>query len=312
MKYVLPIILFFLSGMLAAQTVISIPSGGNNNIRSVGCEAAIFTDSGGINGSYGPNENGTITFCPTIDTDRMVFDFTSLELGPNDLLRVYDGDSNASPLITTLSSSSIPSAVVSASAGNSSGCLTFTFTSNGTNNRAGWEARRSCFDPCQTITTSITTTPPIDSDNILRICQGETVQFDGQATFSDDGSGATYEWDFDNGRGLNSGAQQSETFTEAGSYQVRFIVTDNIGCTDRNPIDLVVQVSNDPDFSGTMATDTEICLGDTTTLTGMVETVEFVVRPAPPVTGSTFLPDGDQGQSYETCIDVEGFSPVQR
>ncbi|SCX87763.1 gliding motility-associated C-terminal domain-containing protein [Nonlabens sp. Hel1_33_55] len=290
------------------QEVIEMPRGTGGNFRFVGCGSDIFTDSGGQSSSYSSSENGQITFCPVIETDRMVFDFTSIQLGPNDLLRAYDGDSTSSPLITTFSNASIPSAVVSASSGNPTGCLTFTFTSNATDNRAGWLARRSCFNPCQTITTSISTVPPIDADGILRICQGDTVQFDGQATFSDDGTGATYQWDFDNGRGLNPGQSQNETFSDAGSYQARFIATDNTGCTDRELIDLVIQVSNDPDFTGTASQDQEICLGETTTLTGAVETVEFLVTPAPPISGTTFLPDGD-GVSYQTCIDVEGFSP---
>ncbi|KQC34369.1 hypothetical protein AAU57_14250 [Nonlabens sp. YIK11] len=308
MKSFLLLFLLLFTGLVSGQDIIEMPDGTSGNVRFVGCDPDIFTDSGGISNSYSSNESGQITFCPVIQTDRMTFDFNSLQLGPNDLLRVYDGDSTAAPLLTTFSTSSIPSAVVSASPGNPTGCLTFTFVSNGSDNRAGWEATRSCVDPCQTITPSITTTPPRDADGILRICQGDTVQFNGQATFSNDGTGATYEWDFDNGRGLNPGQSQSETFNEAGSYQARFIVTDNTGCTDRDLIDLVIQVSNDPDFTGTTTQDQEICLGETTTLTGMVETVEFVVTPAPPVSGTTFLPDGD-GVSYETCIDVQGFSP---
>lgn len=309
MKRFLSTAFLFLSTISMAQTVIPISSGfGSGNTRSVGCGNALFVDSGGRNGNYSNSENGVITFCPVIETDLMVMDFTLLNIAVGDVLTVFDGDSTASPVLNTFTNTNTAPGSIIASGNNPSGCLTFRFESNGSDVSGGWEALRSCVNPCQTIDTSITTIPAIDNDGILRICQGETVQFDGQATFGTDATGATFEWDFDNGRGLNQGAMQNETFNESGSYQVRFIATDQNGCTDRNLIDLIVQVSNDPDFSGTAATDTEICLGETTTLTGMVQTVEFNVTPAPPVTGSTFLPDGD-GVSYVTCIEVEGFAP---
>ncbi|OXS18820.1 hypothetical protein CGU36_28620, partial [Pseudomonas fluorescens] len=124
--------------------------------------------------------------------------------------------------------------MIEASPTNSTGCLFITFVSDGTNtNNAGWRATRGCFDPCQTITPSITTTPATDADGILRICQGTTVNFDGSATFSLDGTGATYEWDLGNGNGTVTGQMVSETYASPGIYNVQFTVTDNIGCTDR-------------------------------------------------------------------------------
>ncbi|BAO55541.1 T9SS type B sorting domain-containing protein [Nonlabens marinus] len=309
MKYFLLALFFMGVCHVHAQTVIEMPTNSAAGpTKSVGCGDAIFTDSGTTTANYSNATNGIIVFCPSIETDRMILDFSVMSILAGDVMTIYDGDSTAAPVLNTFSNTNTAPGVIQATASNSTGCLTVRFVSNATGTAAGWEARRRCFDPCQTITPTIITTPAIDPDGILRICQGDSVQFDGGASFSDSGAGATYRWDFNTGNGFVSGVSQIETFTESGSYQVRFEVTDANGCSDRDLIDLIVQVSNDPDFSGTVAADTSICIGETTTITGNVSTVPFVATPAPPVTGQTFLPDGT-GVSYQTCIDVNIFSP---
>ncbi|MDP5076689.1 MAG: PKD domain-containing protein, partial [Nonlabens sp.] len=147
-----------------------------------------------------------------------------------------------------------------------------------------------------------------DADGILRICQGETVNFNGTATFSVDGTGATYEWDLGNGNGTVTGQNQSETYTTTGVYLVKFDVTDLNGCFDREVIDLTIQVSTDPNFTGTQAANSLLCFGDSTTLTGVVVPQQFALSPSPPIAGTTFLPDGN-GVSYQTCINVDLFAP---
>ncbi|WP_241234698.1 T9SS type B sorting domain-containing protein [Nonlabens ponticola] len=285
-----------------------------NGFLFVGCNDAVFTDSGGSTGDYDFLEDGLAVFTPAVETDRMILEFTQVDILANDVLTIYDGDSTNDPILATITNTTnAPTAPFQASDRNSnpSGSLTVRFRSNSTGESSGWVANRTCFDPCQDIQPVITTVPAIDSDGVLRICQGDQVEFTGDATFSNDGTGATYEWNLDNGRGFNTGQVQNETYTEVGIYRTQLRITDTEGCQDRDIIDLVVQVSNDPDFAGTRAVDDEICLGDSTTLTGVVNPVEFRIDPAPPVTGQTFLPDGN-GVSYETCIDVEIFSPGQR
>jgi gliding motility-associated-like protein len=284
-----------------------IGSGPANPTRYTGCATSTFNDDGG-NVNYSNNFNGVAVFCPIIPTDRMILDFVVMGVELNDVLTIYDGNSTAAPLLATITNTNVPPGVFQASAGNPSGCLTVQFISNGSGNAAGWRAARRCFDPCQSIVTNITTTPPIDTDGILRVCQGDTVTFDGQATFGVDGVGATYEWDLANGAGFNSGQVQTETYSMTGIYQTKFRVTDAAGCSDRDEIDLVVQVSSDPDFTGTMAADTQLCFGESTVLTGIAATQEFLIPVSPPVTGQTFLPDGS-GVSYTTCIDVDLFAP---
>jgi gliding motility-associated-like protein len=278
----------------------------NQNQRYNGCTGALFFDDGGRRGDYTANQTSTAIFCPSISTDKMEMNFSSMNLGPGDTLSVYDGDSSSAPLLLTITGNTVPP-LFRASAANTSGCLTFVFTSNGSGNGAGWAAQRGCFNPCQAISPVVLTTPPISPDGILRVCQDQQIDFNGTANFSMDGTGATYEWDLDDGAGIRSGQNVTTRYPIEGVYFVQFIVTDATGCQDREEIDLVVQVSTDPEFNSVPA-DTDICLGETTTITGDAMSTQFQVQVAPPVAGTTFLPDGS-GVSYNTCINVDLFPP---
>ena len=157
-----------------------------------------------------------------------------------------------------------------------SGCLTFSFVSNGTQNAAGWDATIVCGPPCPSIISVLNSTVPVaGSQNTIRICQGDSVQFNGSGTFATSGSGATYEWNFDDGT-TASGQSVSHTFANSGIYIVNLVITDANGCRNNNRLDQKVFVSTTPDFTGTQAADDEICLGQTTTITGVVNPVEFI------------------------------------
>jgi len=267
-----------------------------------------FTDSGGLTGDYTNSEDAIITFCSPFVTDDMQVTFNSFALASGDILFVYDGDDTSAPLIGVYLGANSPG-IVLASAGNTSGCITFRFRSDSSNVGAGWEATVACIDNCQTITSSVVAVPAPDVDNIIRICQGETVNFTGSANFSVDSSGATYEFVLSDGTRVN-GLTASETYPGPGIYRVDFVATDPTGCRDRSigeSSDVLIQVSTTPDFTGTQAADTSICFGESTDITGMVETTEFFADVAPPITGQTFLPDGS-GVAYQTCIDVSGFN----
>ena len=56
------------------------------------------------------------------------------------------------------------------------------------------------------------------------------VNFDANASFDSDGSIVQYEWDFGDGQ-LGNGITPSNTFVNAGTYDVVLTVTDNIGDT---------------------------------------------------------------------------------
>ncbi|PRX14572.1 T9SS type B sorting domain-containing protein [Nonlabens ulvanivorans] len=260
-----------------------------------------FSDSGGPTADYQNSENSIFTICSPFDTDFMSLNFTFWDLGVGDILLVYDGDMATGSPLAVYSTTNVPGLITSSA----TNCLTFRFISGATGVADGWQAAVLCIDNCQTIANTVTSTPAADGDGITRICQGETINFSATTVFSVDGTGATSEWRFDDGT-VVAGNTASKSYPNAGIYRADYVTFDVNGCRDRFFDDVVIQVSTTPDFTGTLAADTSICFGESTIITGMVETVEFVADVAPPIAGTTFLPDGS-GVSYQTCIDVTGF-----
>ncbi|MBL7113466.1 MAG: PKD domain-containing protein [Bacteroidales bacterium] len=60
----------------------------------------------------------------------------------------------------------------------------------------------------------------------------KTVRFDGSASFSTEGSVVTYNWDFGNGEKV-TGVSVEHTFSAAGEYPVKLVITDDAGLTCR-------------------------------------------------------------------------------
>jgi len=167
----------------------------------------------------------------------------------------------------------------------------------------------SAFAQCQTITAIVTSTAPAadPADSIIKICKGVTVTFNGAATFSNTGVGATYAWHFNDGS-VQNGTSTSRNFPNEGVYVVDLIVTDSQGCTNSNCNSRrVIQVSTTPHFNQTSFPDT-VCMNKLAQITGVVTPVEGIYNCAPPVSDTTFLPDGS-GVSYTTSITVSCFTP---
>ncbi len=107
----------------------------------------IFTDDGGMSANYGNNANYTKTFCPE-GGSCVKINFSSLELGPGDELKFFDGSSAVGvPLMTLTQGSSIPSMGVGSNTGN---CLTVQFITDGSGNAPGWVATVFCPPSCGT------------------------------------------------------------------------------------------------------------------------------------------------------------------
>ena len=205
---------------------------------------------------------------------------------------------------------------VTATDDNGSGCLTIQWVSDGSGTIDGWAADISCFTPCQTITSQIDTASPApNADGYIRVCPNQEITLTGSGNFEVDGTGATYEWDLDNG---NTVAGQTATFSydTPGVYIVNLNIrdantdSDPLGCPNTNLINQVIQVATEIDFTGTQAADDTLCFGETTTIEGVATPVPFVNDCTPPVSGTTFLPDGS-GAVYTTCITVDCFESDQ-
>ena len=286
------------------------PTGSNINMTNGSGSACggTFYDSGGSAGAYGNSQSLVYTLCPSTSGSQIALNFTSFDLENNyDFLEIFDGDNVNAPSLGAYTGTAGPGNV-QATPSNASGCITFRFTSDGSVTAAGWAATISCTEPCQTITANFNSSNPVSQSGIIQACPGDNVSFSGSGTFSDNGAGATYTWDFGDGS-TASGTNVNHTFSQSGSYIIDLTVEDTEGCTNSNSIDQIVQISTEPTFSGT-ASPATICVGETTTLDMTVTPVPFVVNCTPPVAGTTFLPDGS-GVSYTTSIDVDCFSPGQ-
>ena len=199
------------------------------------CAPDKFFDSGGDSNNYFSNENFTTTICPQNNGDSVELNFTSFNTQLNqDTLTIYDGEDTNANIIGSYSGAISPS-FVSASENNSSGCLTFVFTSNNTSNSTGWEADITCAIPCQDIIASIDNTTPEARDgyNFITILPNESVEFFGSAAFSVNETNASYNWDFGDGN-TATGTDVSNIFNTAGTYIVTLTVTDYNpeGCTN--------------------------------------------------------------------------------
>ena len=275
----------------------------------------LFVDSGGETGSYLGNESFTYTICPENAGQFVKLNFSAFATqAGEDIMTIYNAD-NALDLATSFGQFSGETAAnspgfVSATQANITGCLTIVFTSNGGVNKAGWVADISCFEPCQTIVSVLDSASPVSSpDGYIQVCPNEDITLTGSGQFSSSGAGATYEWDLGDGT-TQVGQTAVFSYDTPGVYLVNLNITDTntsinpAGCKNTNLINQVIQVALPTDFTGTVAADSTICFGESTTLSGVANGVPYINECTPPVSELTPLPDGN-GIPYETCITVD-------
>ncbi len=274
---------------------------------SISACSGTFYDSGGSSGNYGYNESYVYTICPGTPGAKVRVNFTSFDIEDSyEFLEVFDGNSVAAPSLGVYTGTTGPG-IAQATPGNASGCLTFRFTSDNLFNYAGWVATISCITPCQSITANlVSTNEAAGAGGIIRICQGESVNFVGSGTFGTSGAGATYTWNMGNGATVN-GANINYTWPAVGSYLVNLTITDPSGCTNSNSINQQVQISTTPTIS-TSATPSTLCTNQVSNLSANVTMNPYTVNCTPPVSGTTFLPDGS-GVSYTTSITTNCYQP---
>lgn len=299
---------FTYSGWVATISCSSTPlppgiSMSNGSINTCG---ATFYDNGGASGNYSNSQNLTYTICPDTPGAFVSAAFTSFNLENNwDFLYIYDGSTTGAPLIGTYTGTTSPGTII-ASIGNATGCLTFNFTSDGSVDYAGWAATISCINPCQTITASVVSTNPApDGDGIIRLCQGENIQFNGSATFSDSGAGAVYTWNFGDGNSA-TGTTVNYSYPAGGGYSAHLQVSDPNGCVAQSA-ERLIEVSTTPTIL-TSATPATLCDNQSSALNANVTMTPFVQNCTPPVSGVTFLPDGS-GVDYSTSIVTDCYPP---
>src|SRR5690606_32334223 len=279
------------------------------------CEGT-FYDSGGANGNYPNDVVQIVTFCPDQDNAAIRVFFEEFDLAPGDYLEIYDGDEiTLTNLIATYPDDLIEPGGLPlthpASGDNTTGCLTFRFVSNATGNAAGWKAQIECVAPCQSIVASIqSSVPVIDDNNIIKACMGQPVHMVGSAVFSESSQGAIYTWDMGNGETL-TGQTINYIYNEPGIYITYLVVSDPRNCRNTNMVRTVIQVSGEPDVTSTIPD--VMCYNEEYTfdVVGLFDEEEafeeYTIECTPPVTGVTFLPDGD-GTSYSTTLTLNCYA----
>lgn len=264
-----------------------------------------FYDGGGLS-DYTNSDTRVFTICPSTAGAKLKLVFSAFQTEGVDYLEIFDGNSVAATSLGTFSGNTSPG-TVQASAGNASGCLTFRFTSDVSITYPGWVAAISCVIPCQTITANwVSSNEAPMGDGIIRICQGQSLNLVGSGTFGSSGTGATYSWSMGNGVSV-SGANINYTYPAVGSYLANLVITDPSGCTNTNSINRNIQVSTAPTIT-TSATPSTLCTSQTSALAAAVTMNPYTVNCTPPVSGTTFLPDGS-GVSYTTSITTNCYSP---
>ncbi len=289
-----------------------------------------FTDSGGNDAGYGPNESLTTTICPeAVGGTHVQLVFPSVELGSGDNLCFFDGeDATATQLSCAADFPAGGSFIIQATAVNPSGCLTLVFTSDGTDEGAGWSADMNCIAACQIITSnlvgSIPFVMPVDT-GYIDICPGDGIEFFGAGTYPQDGAvyphsdeTSDFFWDFGDGT-MGQGPNVFKVYDEPGGYTVQLTIIDQFGCLNTNFISQRVRVSTYPSFGISDMIPAVICSADTITLaaSALDTTASLSVGPnqgsfqvGGVLSDSLALPDGD-GISYSTSIRFTEFSPGQ-
>lgn len=271
------------------------------------CVGALL-DSGGEGASgYSDNESYTTTICSdqpgqAITLNWITFDCSTEGPEPIDNLVIYDGPDITAPVIGTYTGTNSPG-IVSASFGNTSGCLTLVWTSNSSGTGI-FAATILCYTPCEPPTAVATMSEAAPA----LICQGEAVQFDATGSFAAQGYNiVSYAWDFDDGSTDNSGPTVSHAFAEPGEYIVQITLTDDNECTNTNTIDLPVRVSTTPVFN--LGADTSVCIGNPVDLYGDVTPTTWNALPNSDLGGGVFLPD-NVGETFTTQLEFNNvFAP---
>ena len=308
-------LLFFLSLILGVKTV-QAQNFNMSNGGSITTCSGTFYDSGGPANVHGNNENLTYTICPSVlgstTLDFTVFSTTNVF----DFLTIYDGNTTAAPTLGTFSGTSSSPGFISATASNTSGCLTLVFFSNSFFVADGWAATIGCIGNCQDILVNTMFSPAPDPDGIIRICQGTTVSMNGSGTYPQNNTNyaqsdatSTFNWSTQDGSNP-VGQNVTHTFNNEGGYLVELDVEDIEGCFNAITTSQEIHVSTTPDFIGTAATPSAICIGEQASFNGVVSPVTFDKSCVQPNFPPIALPDG-LGVSYEASVVLECFSNGQ-
>jgi hypothetical protein len=204
------------------------PSSGTSS-TTIQCGGSYTYRDPGNTSSYGNNQNGLITICPSAPGQYVNVNFSSFNTeGSFDYFYVFDGYDAHAPLLGVYSGNGALSGNVKATSTNNSGCLSFRFFSDGGTTAAGWVA---------TVTCSATPSAIVPTTSI-QDCQGASVVCsDAALTGGTSGPGYNelpYVWSSCLGLSEDPGENESQwyVFSPATSGTVGFELMPNSSGTD--------------------------------------------------------------------------------
>jgi PKD repeat protein len=195
---------------------------------SVADSSGVLFDSGGPTGNYADNERCEFLINP-LCADSIVLNFRQFDTELTfDVLRVYDGQDAAAPLLLSASGGIMPNTVVARS-----GKMFITFSSDGTGTFAGFEAVWNAFFP-----------PGAGTLPVADFSISDTMPlFNTWVNFSDQSTGniTSYQWDFGDGT-TSTQRNPSHQYRQSGNIAVQLIV-ENCAGFDTTTKSLTVQAA---------------------------------------------------------------------
>jgi len=300
---------FILMALVASTTVSIAQEIPISNSELTACQG-FLVDTGLSAGDYGPNEDITMTVCPEAPETIITLYWALANLGPGDILQIFDGPDDSAPLIGTYIEYEAQGLEIFATEDNPGGCLTLHFTSDGAG-EGSFVAEMSCGYPCERPFAVVESGQAIPH----LACPGEELTFDASnSTVADNFEIVSWAWDFDDGNTAGTGPVVTHTFDSPGAYKVQLDIADNNiteddpdGCSNNNLVDHIVLVSTDPDWTGT-SLDATICAGQLFDLEGVVQGVTYDSEPTGDFGEGLFIPD-DQTQCFNAELTFTSFSP---
>ncbi len=318
----------------APPDTVAISVGGT--VGGVLCDSQlILTDSGGIDGDYGPDETFIITLCvdeSAVESNSQFIISPELygntwDVDGNSSLFVYDGTDTNAPLIGEFNSETHPFGIIVEGTGR---CLTFQFVSGPESSGAGFTGIFACGQPLQPFTFEVTAQPDLEpfhnlTHDAIKICFTDSISLHVHTSYPLSDAGGYEQTDetslfrYDMGDGsIYQGFGMTEinhTYSIPFGYLVTIMITDNKGKVEVKQ--LYVLIAPKPHFSNIPLLDT-LCIGEETEISGGIVGTDTVgVQPSTSailgggILGEQiFLPDGNN-VNYETTITIDEFDPDQ-
>jgi gliding motility-associated-like protein len=226
------------------------------------CDAIMHDNNGGLV-SYSPGVTNEIIICSDAAGQAVNLYFIGFSLSPGDSLYFYDGSADTDPFLGAFSGESLLFQTISST--NASGCLFVRFISNDDAEVGDFSARIFCGTPCDfpfaVMEGNELNAAPADT---VKICPGESVEFDATGSDWTDGATPTYLWDFgDQTSATTTGAVNSisHTYPQPGGYRARLRIEDSNDCQSLNLPEIIVFVSTPYNFDLT-STSSIYCIGN--------------------------------------------------